>query len=534
MDHLFGHLRSLLHGEPSAESWRRIWRLLARADAARAHAELIPYADELLDARWPDALRTTVHAWAGRMREDDAPPLPWPLARTLTQLPDAALVAKLDAGDHLRAIKHITLGQGDINAPLHALLSVASLSLRSFAYHGRMPTQAPHALLMERHPLLESLALNTWEYPQRVLALPIGEAELAHLHTLNLLHTQIDRASTLDLLYTSGLPALRHLALNTRREGEPQAPPVLAATPIIAQLDTLALRFNEPAFLQTLQARSGAPPLAALTLDGRINATSANALAEMATPAPEQLTLVKPRLDGDALRNLLGWSALDGVRALELIRPAARDVAITPLLAALASNARIERLALRELVLAQLTTQRWPTLRALALEDCVVNPSALAQLPRALPAIEELALLNTHGLGPLIEALLQLDTFEQLRALDLLNSPLSPDTQISLISALHAHPTLEALNLTSCGLTNLRLRQLARTPIPRLHTLRLGRIKDITDEDITQLCAAPWLPQLRLLKLDLKQGDDDAPMRAVNLRALLIQHGARPDAQISY
>jgi hypothetical protein len=64
----FGALRSLLHGEVSPARWRGLlWLVSGRGWDARPE-EWLPYAQDVLDARWPDAMRVwlTQLRWSGK------------------------------------------------------------------------------------------------------------------------------------------------------------------------------------------------------------------------------------------------------------------------------------------------------------------------------------------------------------------------------------------------------------------------------------------------------------------------------------
>lgn len=68
----FGALRALLHGEVSPARWRGLlWLVSGRGWDARPE-EWLPYAQDMLDARWPDAVRV------------------WPMALRASRVPKAA------------------------------------------------------------------------------------------------------------------------------------------------------------------------------------------------------------------------------------------------------------------------------------------------------------------------------------------------------------------------------------------------------------------------------------------------------------
>jgi hypothetical protein len=534
MDKQFGYLRSLLHGTPSRAAWRRICRVIAQADPERAREELVPYADVMLDRGWPAALRTPPFKWMEQLEETRQPPASWPLVRTLLQLCDADQIALLDAEQHLRAISHVNMNASAPDAALNALFR-AELSLELFHYIGSYNAETSYAPLMERHRGLRSLSLKTWG-GRDPLTLPFEQHPLPALATLDLHEQRISDASLLGLLTSHDMPALRALRL---RVNAPPAAAKLEHAPLIAQLTSLELRFDSPAALAMLALRARRPRLERLSLSGPLDAAALQTLRSI--PAPRALHLSGARMSDADAAALARWSGLDAAESLTLhgaithapqppqgpqtaallaaTRPAARSVTLL-------------NIPCRDLG-ATLTREPWPALTRLHIDDCPISTLDPARLRDAWPALTDLTLTHITAHDGRLAHICDAQWFPQLRALSLLNTTIPADAQIALMSALHAHPALEALNLTSTGLTPARLRHLCRADLPRLHTLRLGRLPDITRDDLDHLARAPWLPQLSTLTLSFGPHSVDPTLRTLNLRAHLIAHGARHDLHIS-
>lgn len=84
---MFGELRSLSSGAPSAAKWRELCVLIERLWLDEPHhveAELLPYLTRQL-AMWPDSMRVMPSSWLGYIQRGDYPP--GTLARTLRAKP---------------------------------------------------------------------------------------------------------------------------------------------------------------------------------------------------------------------------------------------------------------------------------------------------------------------------------------------------------------------------------------------------------------------------------------------------------------
>lgn len=80
---VFGEVRSLSSGAPSAAKWRQLCVILERLWLDEPHhveAELLPYLAKRLET-WPDNMRVMPSSWLGYIEHGDYPP--GKLARTL-------------------------------------------------------------------------------------------------------------------------------------------------------------------------------------------------------------------------------------------------------------------------------------------------------------------------------------------------------------------------------------------------------------------------------------------------------------------
>jgi hypothetical protein len=528
-DHLFGKLRSLLHShDPSPRVWRRITASLYPAHTAR-RPDLVPYLDDLLDARWPDHLRVAPQRWIQHIQREGSPYHAWPIARTLRAWAPQDGSHPLLYNGQLANITHIyTEGVPSITNIKHVLNAPALRSLRGFdGSSSSADTPAVHALLT-RHPTLQTL---TTGYGPPLEALPTPD--LPNLHTLDVTRLRLPPAGLAALLTPANLPALRHLRVHT------EAP---LSDALLSRLSSLLLR-GPRLDLDTLAAL---PRLDHLTVETSLTAET---LASLATiPAPRALTLsnLHDAPSGPAPER---WRVLDGLQELTAYR-IHTGVPLLQTLLRSAARASLTHLHLHSshtpASLAPLLLEApWPHLTHLRVERCNLQHFGAdpALLARAFPSLRHLTVRCGNAFTDVdIDAIFAAPWFPQLETLDLNSSYYAASQRDAhpVISAVHNHQNLTHLGLCSSSVNPQHVAQLGHTHLPNLKILRLGKVVSLKTDEIDALCNARWLKQLQYLRLSASGDRADgwrynAPKRRLtNLKALLRRAGLPDTARVSY
>lgn len=534
MDHLFGKLRSTLHSNtPSKKTWRAITQLFYPAYTAR-RADLVPYADDLLDRTWPDALRAAPQSWLKHLRETGTPHHAWPLVRALqlctrhTSPQDPLL-----EGDHLAHITHVR-AEAAPSIDLTALLHAPSLRHLVSLDNANHPIN-PNAIkaLLTRHPTLQTLRLG---YGADI-PLDLPQPELPDLHTLDLSqHHAVTQLA--QLLTPTGLPALTALKLRSQQ-------PLPA--PLLAQLRALHITTSDP---DTLRSLDDATSIDHLSI-GSGGETNLRAIAALRHPRPRAISLCIGH--EDPLATIPdGWRSFDDVEELTLTRMRNMQTLLRKLLD-LPMRGTLRTLRLFSCYEAGghdlpriLTASPWPQLHTLHIERSIMAGIGAdpTQLARAFPNLRHLIIRCGSNLSDQdLRAILDAPWFPDLETFDINSSYYARDASAGhpVIAALDGHQNLRHLGLCSAGLNPHHLAQLARTDLPNLQILRLGKLPETTRADVDQLAQAPWLPQLRWVRLKVRNNyytwrynNKNAPLQYLNLKAHLVRHGLPATARVHY
>jgi hypothetical protein len=537
MEKLFGQLRSTLHSDlPGPQTWRRILRLIDRAPADYAAHTLVPYADKLLDATWPDALRLAPAAWLAAIHTGKTP-VGWPLARALRASTLDPLPVALTRGELLATVRVIEV-TGNYTASPNTLAIIQSPALRSLrCFDGLYHDVEPALLdaLLTRHPSLQTLRLGKW---QQRLTTPLSSANLPALHTLDLRPMLLSQPIIHDLLHTAALPALRDLTLQITGG---IARDTLRGATLTHQLSSLhitqQLGANQRAIgADLLHALPSGTRLDRLTLTAGLHQPGAmDALLSSAPPGPRALTLEHVYLSDEERAQLGLWSGLEGVEALTLRNalPHAQQ-SLDPLLHApwTASLRALHMHNNSSRGLARtLTTAHLPRLESLWLETCSLRDWPV-NAAHNMPALTALTLKQADLAGGSIAAITAAPWLPQLTQLtvgeDLARSR---DSVVALCARVATLPDLRALDIHQLPSHIRDLTALLLAPMPALRSLKLGAPAGLAPEHLQALREAAWLPQLDELELHIKRCE---ALTNHNLRADLLRHGLPRTAHVSY
>jgi hypothetical protein len=242
-----GELRSLLHQPPSLAVWEAMCALVSGPGWDERVEEWGPYAAEIMDRSWPDALRVLRREWV--------------MAR---EVPGVAQLA--------RRLVIKQAAPGELKALLGRVLALAP-RLHVLEMHVELKTTLLDGLLRMETPLRELELV----YPCRLRAASSGEAIAARADRMMRLIYPIAYAGEDEAMCAVEWPALRVLGLGGYGVLEPAAlRGWLDRAPRLEELE-LSKRYCEAALVE--MARRELPMLRTLWLDSvRLNEEALEAL----------------------------------------------------------------------------------------------------------------------------------------------------------------------------------------------------------------------------------------------------------------
>ena len=446
----FGHVRSLLHGEPSARSWQALCQALGGMDPQQLPELLEGYVLPQLRS-WPDALRVCpqgakLQRWRERpalyalarsldvegYKLEDTLSQPWRQIRELDltvysvdQLERA--IALLSGAPWLEGLRVLTLRgpHHHTSAALWAQPWARGISALRLAHLGLIDESLIQALLDGAMPNLQELsALKHSSYGQRLPA-PLAQQLRRALPWAQLRRLQLPQADEAWLQALERAPAtqLEDVSLELDlASGQLPALERWCARGALQGLSSLRLGLHHAYVDQVLvHGLTRAPALRVLELRGELLGRAPKPLAASIAPRLRVLSLKLSHLSEDWIAWIASRVDLSALEQLDLHRSmawalASERAALARWLQAMSRQA-LQRLAL---VGWQLTTQeldsilrlgQWPSCRELilsgnALHQDVDHAPALVQAlsdRERFPALERLSLAGCsiaqeHGL----------------------------------------------------------------------------------------------------------------------------------------
>ena len=508
----FGELRSLLSGPTHEGTWSRIVSLIAQwPDQTERDEQVIPYALDHLDRRWPDAVRRAPSAWIFSLMGPERVwrALPWSLVRTISaRAPRLDVLARTGQDLDGAHVAGVLLDEGGVCEMTRVTrLALVDLDLsdedgQRIVSHPRLDALtwldlrgnqlgAASIWAASRSPQLDRLAYldvrrNHWggyEEAIRAIAASPHMSELEHL----LIECDLTRTDLSDLLGSRRLTSLRHLALESclhqvSVEGDDiqeLGATALTHKPGLHALRSLSLSNNmlDDAEIEPLLASDWVSDLEALDLSWNdLGDRSAEAIAGRHQSA----SLRSLSLRGCPLTDA-GAHALSTSRHLGALRHL--DVSNT-------WNHGAPRL------LGEVESPRYWI-------DALSGPQA------ALGALRSCNLsdLRLEWTERDVRALATSAPLRQVETLELANSAVRAEGAMALL-ATTLFGSVKSLNLNrNHGLGGALAEAISRLQMPSLRVLQV-RECELRDEHVDLLCQSPQIEQLH--RLDLRGNEISA------------------------
>lgn len=227
----FGEIRSLLHGEGTASTWRSLCALVDLCDQGELSERIIPYIKAHLD-RWPPNIRVAPRRWVERLEREE-PIERLGLVHELSLYPSRNTLRAINSDDDASP-SHPQL-EGLLSRGAH--LKPARLSI-----HGRLGERHIKGLGSSRELLsnLEKLHIEKSQLGDGVVEWLVDQPATKNLEELHLPHNRLGRAGMELLCESENLPKLRTLRLDHNSPG-PLIAEALLTAPWAEQLEHFGL-----------------------------------------------------------------------------------------------------------------------------------------------------------------------------------------------------------------------------------------------------------------------------------------------------